>query len=1423
MAATYNYKVDSFRIYKTGAPGGILTEDPFNDGIAPPDASETPPPPPQFGTPSYTAIGGMAESGGKLIFDSNSALGLPALPSGSDNQSALTQQAIFNTNINTTDPEQQANGLKRHHEFAVEAIFDLTLPDENQQEYGVRFTDIAPSTTANAIAGLAVHRGTDGRLWVDLTEREGVNGTITVKGRIELTDALIAGADQIKLTLSHAADTDVVTGKFELITNDVPSGVEISVGGAAKIFDAATPADNYTRAGAYAFGFNIDQDRATYVYEMDGFRVERNGVDIMSDGFGNGNPPGKPMGGAAMIGYNAFGNFSEVIEDGGNGVLVMDSSQAGTTVIGGETLRIMNATWQSDSTNATNGQGLKINDDFAIYGRFNLILPQEARSEYGIRFTDQVGPGTGDDVISVSVRMGTDGIVRVVLVERNLTVGNMEILGSVELTPELLENAVQIGLGLHHDNDNPGAITAGFRLFDENGDELPGNPHLVPGVGYIFGKDTATTADDEVWTRPQIFSTGFDLDGHAWIEGLETDDELVGTAADEHFHGHVGNDRIIGGGGTDTIYGGSGNDTVVLSGNVSDYTITAADNFFTLIDNRGGSPDGTINARGVENFEFADATVGASLLLDREIQVFGLSEIVDGEAANANDGTAFGDVDLGSTATQTFTINNLGGQPLTISNIKVPTGFTSDLTAQTIPGGTSITFEVSVDTSKIGNKSGKITFDTNDTTGGENKYDFGVSAKVVPVPVPDVTVTGTNPKAPIKDGDLTPAASDGTDFGKSELNQPGTERVFTIKNDGDADLEVFDLRIEGTGFLDVEGFTDVTLAPGETHTFKVALDTSVADQQTAQIRFTTNDPDESDYNFGIKGFVTTTPDIEVEGNGTPIGIGDTSPDVNDDTDFGAAVLGSAPVIHTFTVNNTGNAPLTVQSIKVPAGFTLIQNITAPIPAGGDATFDVQLSTGKPGTFAGDILIVTNDPDEKNFKFKVTGNVTQPEIDVLGNLVSIKDNSKKATLANDTDFGAGIGLDDTVTRTFTISNAVGAADLHINSIDIVGVGATRFELLDILDGTILAGGQSVDFEVLLKTDVAGKHAATIRINNNDANEGLYDFAILGTVGPRNIVGDFSVNPFEATVDPENITGTGGPGDTVSYENATGPTGVTASLLKPKANTGFAAGDLYTSIENLIGTDFDDKLTGDTNDNALNGGKGADILDGGAGNDILEGGEGGDKLIGGAGIDIASYENATAGVTVNLLSGIHTGDAQGDTYNTIEIIRGSSHDDVLIGNKSVNRFEGGAGEDEITGGLAIDTLTGGLGADTFIFTTVKDGGGATQASAKATGDLITDFVSGEDFIGIARSAFKIAPTVLEADFLVDYFVSGIGSDPITATNKSGVAANGSGHAQFLFNETTDQLWWIDGTAKGKAVLLATFTNGETLLASDFVLLA
>src|SRR5215207_9301443 len=112
----------------------------------------------------------------------------------------------------------------------------------------------------------------------------------------------------------------------------------------------------------------------------------------------------------------------------------------------------------------------------------------------------------------------------------------------------------------------------------------------------------------------------------------------------------------------------------------------------------------------------------------------------------------------------------------------------------------------------------------------------------------------------------------------------------------------------------------------------------------------------------------------------------------------------------------------------------------------------------------------------------------------------------------------------------------------------------------------------------------------------------------------------------------------------------------------------------SIENAIGSAFNDTILGDD---------GPNILDGGS--------DGSDLIYGGGGQDTVSYASSSRAVLINLPGQITADGVNTDTLSSIEHATGSAFNDTIIGDDNANLLDGGSdGSDHIEGGGGSDTV-------------------------------------------------------------------------------------------------------------------------------------
>lgn len=261
-------------------------------------------------------------------------------------------------------------------------------------------------------------------------------------------------------------------------------------------------------------------------------------------------------------------------------------------------------------------------------------------------------------------------------------------------------------------------------------------------------------------------------------------------------------------------------------------------------------------------------------------------------------------------------------------------------------------------------------------------------------------------------------------------------------------------------------------------------------------------------------------------------------------------------------------------------------------------------------------------------------------------------------------------------------------------------------------------------------IIGRNGIDTVLSGDQGNDFL-----IGLNGNDTLDGGLGDDRFEGLGGADRFDGGAG-FDLVDYRRAGSAINVRLDLNRAEGSD--AEGDSYSSIEAVVGSQFDDTLTGraglDTNlngadgDDFLIGLDGNDTLIGGNGDDRLEGLEGADALVGGAGFDIIDYRRSDAAVTVRLdIQTATGGHATGDQISGIENLIGSQFGDVFIARADTDsRLDGRGGNDTIIGFTGDDTLIGGDGNDRF------------DLQVNGGDDLILDFVAGgtEDRVNLVN---------------------------------------------------------------------------------------
>ena len=323
----------------------------------------------------------------------------------------------------------------------------------------------------------------------------------------------------------------------------------------------------------------------------------------------------------------------------------------------------------------------------------------------------------------------------------------------------------------------------------------------------------------------------------------------------------------------------------------------------------------------------------------------------------------------------------------------------------------------------------------------------------------------------------------------------------------------------------------------------------------------------------------------------------------------------------------------------------------------------------------------------------------------------------------------------------------------------------------------------------------------------------------------------------------------------------------SITYPDAWTAFGSVSTVSNVSNVVGSKYNDTITGNHLGNVIEGGAGDDVMSGGRGRDtfkfsgayldadMVNGGDDPTALdhdtLDFSGVDLSPFE--TAGFTTRLVVDLTAGNFGGEltydangafirfsssaTVTEVEDVIGSAFDDYIKGNTGANRLEGGEGNDLIDGAEGADTLLGGKGNDTY---RVTDARAVIVENADEGTDLVKSFstshtlaanvenleVNGRPkgiFTGIGNADANIITAILAAPTYGGTFtLSGGGGNDTLRGNKNAdkldggtgddFMAGGAGNDEYTVDSLGDQIVELDGG--GSDTVATQNVNGYVL---------
>ena len=446
-----------------------------------------------------------------------------------------------------------------------------------------------------------------------------------------------------------------------------------------------------------------------------------------------------------------------------------------------------------------------------------------------------------------------------------------------------------------------------------------------------------------------------------------------------------------------------------------------------------------------------------------------------------------GTVNVGTTQTVTYTVENVGTADLSVStptfsnltNVSTPVLTANPASPVAASANTTFTFTYSV--GSAGAYSFDVTVPNNDAD--EGTYTFTVIG------------TGSGPEIEVQiDGAVAVDTSTVTVSG-AVTNQTTVVQAV-ISNTGTAPLTVTSTTIAGpvNATIGSGGPSNLTLAPGASLSFSIDITPTIPGVFSGDLVIESDDFDEATHLVTLSGTAVGTPDIDLQfGALYPNTLNPAGPTVS------VGLTGT----FTYTIANTGDDVLVVNSITTTAPNSCTAQVVTPTPltiaAGASAQVDIDVtptSTAGAGYFF-TVVTTSNDPNESPINTVVFGDPSAAQIDAFVN-------------GTPTPAGGTYEIGDLLVGT-TASLAVrlesgGNIPLTIQSTT-VGAGSNASLNIPTGPAASIAQGANDIFTAIVTANGLGTFSVPMTIVNNDDDEDPYVITFIGIgVAPEVFIGD-----------------------------------------------------------------------------------------------------------------------------------------------------------------------------------------------------------------------------------------------------------------------------------------------------------------------------